>query len=188
MDEANWYEITEGTVLYQGDLLKDCPVFVLDGPLAWPLPIDSNLDIGAKTLDLVVMTQSCDLENDKIEDVLLARVVHWQEVVRIEVQRGNEAVRSSKFRKLLVDGNVPGLSLLHKRDQPPALPWSVVDFRKLFTLPIRFAKQFAASSGPRLRLCSPYREHLAQAFARYFMRVGLPHDAKAFEKEGDVKI
>jgi hypothetical protein len=41
--------------------------------------------------------------------------------------------------------------------------------------------------GPRLRLRSPYREHLAQAFARYFMRVGLPHDARAFEKEGDVK-
>src|SRR5262249_39772943 len=39
-----------------------------------------------------------------------------------------------------------------------------------------------------LRLHSPYREHLAQAFARYFMRVGLPHDARAFEKEGDVKV
>ncbi len=32
------------------------------------------------------------------------------------------------------------------------------------------------------------REHLAQAFARYFMRVGLPHDAKTFEKEGDVQV
>jgi hypothetical protein len=40
----------------------------------------------------------------------------------------------------------------------------------------------------RMVLPPPYREHLAQAFARYFMRVGLPHDAKAFEKEGDVKV
>jgi hypothetical protein len=30
--------------------------------------------------------------------------------------------------------------------------------------------------GNRLRLCPPYREHLAQAFARFFMRVGLPSD------------
>jgi len=30
------------------------------------------------------------------------------------------------------------------------------------------------------------REYLAQAFARYFMRVGLPLDAKAFEAEGQV--
>jgi len=35
-----------------------------------------------------------------------------------------------------------------------------------------------------LRMLSPYREHLAQGFARYFMRVGLPHDAKAFVAEG----
>lgn len=33
---------------------------------------------------------------------------------------------------------------------------------------------------------SLYREHLAQALARSFMRVGLPHDAQAFENEGEV--
>ena len=27
---------------------------------------------------------------------------------------------------------------------------------------------------PRLRLLAPYREYLSQAFARFFMRVGLP--------------
>jgi hypothetical protein len=26
----------------------------------------------------------------------------------------------------------------------------------------------------------PYREHLSQAFARYFMRVGLPSDIPSF--------
>jgi len=31
---------------------------------------------------------------------------------------------------------------------------------------------------PRLRLRPPYREHLSQAFARFFMRVGLPTDIK----------
>ena len=30
---------------------------------------------------------------------------------------------------------------------------------------------------------SPYREHLAQAFARYFMRVGLPVDIPAFKSD-----
>jgi maleate cis-trans isomerase len=32
----------------------------------------------------------------------------------------------------------------------------------------------AALFGERVRLLSPYKEHLSQAFARYFMRVGLP--------------
>ena len=36
-------------------------------------------------------------------------------------------------------------------------------------------------------MSNDYNRRLAQAFARYFMRVGLPHDAKAFEKEGEVK-
>lgn len=35
-------------------------------------------------------------------------------------------------------------------------------------------KGIAERNGKRLRLCPPYREHLSQAFARYFMRVGLP--------------
>jgi hypothetical protein len=132
------------------------------------------------------LTQSCDLENDKVQDVLLARVLAWTDVVRTEVETGNEAVRGSKFRKLLVEGNIPGMSLLHKREGEPALPWSVVDFHYLYTLPRMFVAPFAAGMGPRLRLRSPYREHLAQAFASYFMRVGLPHDARAFEKEGAV--
>jgi hypothetical protein len=29
-------------------------------------------------------------------------------------------------------------------------------------------------NGKRLRLLPPYREHLSQAFARFFMRIGLP--------------
>jgi hypothetical protein len=188
MSEADWYEITQGSALLQGDILFRCPVFLAARELQWPLAADAEVGVRVRVFDLVVMTQSCDLENDKLEDILLAQVVAWPDAVRDEVGRGNEAVRGSKFRKLLVDGSIPGLSLLHKREELPRLPWSVVDFRHLFTLSKTFLRPFAASSGHRLRLRSLYREHLAQAFARYFMRVGLPHDARAFEKEGDVKI
>src|SRR5205823_3546630 len=177
-----------------GDILKRCPVFILSGWYAatgtrtWPVGPSRQVDIDSSDLDLVVMTQSCDLENDKVEDILFARMIAWSDAVRAEVQRGNTIFQSSKFRRHLIDGNLPGLSLLHRRDLEPSLPWSVVDFHRLFTLPKVFVSRFAASSGLRLRLRSPYREHLAQAFARYFMRVGLPHDARAFEKEGDVKV
>jgi hypothetical protein len=34
---------------------------------------------------------------------------------------------------------------------------------------------------------SPYREPLAQALARYCRRVGVPHDALAFAREGEVE-
>ena len=36
----------------------------------------------------------------------------------------------------------------------------------------------------RLRLICPYEEHFAQSFARFYMRVGLPHDASTFEDAG----
>ncbi len=52
----------------------------------------------------------------------------------------------------------------------------IVDFGRIFSLPKSFVSQFAASQGRRLRLRSPYREHLSQSFARFFMRVGLPQD------------
>ncbi len=183
MTDQDWYELAEGELLYQGDILMNCPVFSVLGQLHWPVSPDVPVEVEAKLFDLVVMTQSCDLENEKVEDVLLAQLVAWNEVVQAEVARGNEGIRSRRFRKLLVEGNVPGLSLLHQRETHPVLPWSVVDFHRLFTLPKMFVAQFAANSEVRLRIRPPYREHLAQAFARYFMRVGLPHDARDFERE-----
>jgi len=39
-------------------------------------------------------------------------------------------------------------------------------------------EELVTHTGKRLRLCPPYREHLAQAFARFFMRVGLPQDVQ----------
>jgi hypothetical protein len=188
MPEGDWFEVTIGERLLQGDILLGSPTFGVARDLQWPLPAGAEIGLNVSVYDVVVMTQSCDLDNEKVEDVLLARLVSWPDVVRAEAQRGNALVQGSKFRKLLIEGNVPGLSLLHKRDEAPALPWSVVDFRQLFTLPKAFLQQLAATGGSRLRLRSPYREHLAQAFARYFMRVGLPHDARAFEKDGEVKL
>ncbi len=57
----------------------------------------------------------------------------------------------------------------------------IVDFRCIYTLPLDFCREFAAKSGNRIRLLSPYREHLSQSFARLFMRVGLPADIPPFK-------
>jgi hypothetical protein len=56
----------------------------------------------------------------------------------------------------------------------------IVDFRRIYSLPLTFVRKRAARTGAGLRLLPPYREHLSQAFARYFMRVGLPRDIPAF--------
>ncbi len=50
----------------------------------------------------------------------------------------------------------------------------IINFKDIFSVPVDVARSIAEKNGKRLRLCPPYREHLSQAFARYFMRVGLP--------------
>ena len=60
---------------------------------------------------------------------------------------------------------------------------SIVSFREVWSLPLAFLKKMASDCGLRPRIRSPYREHLAQAFARYFMRVGLPVDIPPFKSD-----
>jgi hypothetical protein len=184
-DEAGWYEVVEGGELTQGDLLSACPVSRVLGFEQWPVPTGQPVEVEIYLEDLVILSQSCDLANDKIQDVILAQVLNWQVACAELVKQGNLFARSKQFRRALIAGNIPSLSLLHQRDEPPALGWSVVDFHRVFVLSKPVVVAVARAAGPRLRLRPPYREYLAQAFARYFMRVGLPLDAKAFETAGE---
>jgi hypothetical protein len=52
----------------------------------------------------------------------------------------------------------------------------IVDFGRIYCLPRGYVEKLANHRGERLRLLPPYREHIAQAFARFFMRIGLPQD------------
>jgi hypothetical protein len=127
------------------------------------------------TFDVVVMSQSCDLAANKVKIVLLCPFTelakfdegHWlthpqnQEIVR----RGN----SPGFH-MLAECSIPGYERGH----------AVVMFRPVYSAHIDYLAQVKADQGDRLRLLPPYREHLAQAFARFFMRVGLPQDIPPF--------
>jgi len=57
----------------------------------------------------------------------------------------------------------------------------VVDFRHSYSLPFTLINDISGKLGKRLRLLPPYREHLSQAYARFFMRVGLPIDIPKFK-------
>ncbi len=71
--------------------------------------------------------------------------------------------------------------LLQFRDTPPGADWLIVDFHHLFSLPKPYLEDVAEQQGERLRLVAPYREHVAQSFARYMMRVGLTTTLYQFE-------
>ena len=188
--EQAWYEVIdsaslgEAAPLEQGDILPNCPRFAIQGIETWPPPEDANVNVDADLVQAVVLTQTCDLVQQKVEWVLLAAIAPWPDARDAMVRQGNPLAKSKKFRQAIVQGNLPALSLLHRHPDEPIMDWSVVDFHQLFVLPKGLVLQVATAAGPRLRLASPYKEHLSQAFARYFMRVGLPHDARSFVSEG----
>ncbi len=130
----------------------------------------------------VVITQTCDLVQGRVEDVLVARVVPWRTFAEVQYNAGNTNVISRAYINNLIQGNIPPITLLGERQTRPQLDWSIVDFRELVTPQRSAIDRHNQEPGhrARLRLRSPYVEHLAQAFARYFMRVGLPHDATSF--------
>lgn len=51
-----------------------------------------------------------------------------------------------------------------------------VDFKNVYGIHRSTLNGIIKNLKTRIRLLPPYREHLSQAFARYFMRVGLPQD------------
>ena len=57
----------------------------------------------------------------------------------------------------------------------------VVDFREIHSLPFEYVLDFVKTKSERPRLNSPFLEHLSQAFARFFMRVGLPTQIPRFK-------
>jgi hypothetical protein len=125
-DDADWYEVVRGSELMQGDLLNTCPVTRVRGFEQWPVPEGEPVEVEVYLEDLVILSQSCDLANDKIQDVILAQVLDWQVACSELVKQGNLFARSKQFRRALIAGNIPSLSLLHKRDGLPAVGWSAI--------------------------------------------------------------
>jgi len=176
--EYPWYDAVTGDTLEQGDIFEQCPVLSPPADLKLVAGGVSEADIDWGTRDVIVLSQSCDMVRgqEKISDVFLCSVWKPTELTAgpfKNLKAGLENVRCGRLSgfHLLANCTLPGLEC----------DFRVVDFRRVYSLPLAFMRSFAAAQGSRLRLLPPYREHLSQAFARFFMRVGLPVDIPAFK-------
>ena len=162
-----------GSELAQGDLLPECAVAMVGADFA---PTLGELTIVAEVRDLIVITQSCDLANSKARFAALCPIHRLD-----DFERANPDFTKSRW-ELVRKGRVEGLHLLGSPEDPQnnrrAL---VVDFREIYSLPVGYLATHAAQHGDRWRLRSPYLEHFSQAFARFFMRVGLPVQIPEFK-------
>jgi hypothetical protein len=182
-----WYEeVAASTTLTQGDLILNCPL------VSWQDEIPQLNGSGeaerlrgmttAIQADTVVMTQACDLENEKVQNVVLclhSSLSEHQEVWTAEMNRKNQSPTQKAWRSYcddIRDGFLWNLAILNAgKTATLSTEHRIVDFRDIFTVPRNFLESLLQQRGEsRLRLLPPYREHLSQAFARFFMRVGLP--------------
>ncbi len=206
---VSWYAIDYNEEnLFQGEILFNCSVIEPKFTKAAVEKRETELDLEEVKNDFIILTQSCDLEHDKIYLVVVAPVYSVGRYVAEHPYLYRKAQECAQSNNLSppdyeTQGEEIFLELAHKcnsiskeidkirkgerpdchllNEEPSAnLPYCVVSFRNIYSVPKDYLLEVAKSQQPRIRLQPPYREHLSQAFARYFMRVGLPADISAF--------
>jgi hypothetical protein len=172
MVKSFWIRVN-GQELAQGDVLKDClvPVFSPD------FGTHAVEEVPVSGADLIIVTQTCDLVNQKADLVALCPIYTLQRFEEYNPKFKTKG-RWEEVRK----GRIEGLHLLGSPDSPEDNQGSlVVDFGQIVSLPFAYLVKRAGDWGARWRLDSPFLEHFSQAFARYFMRVGLPSSIPPFK-------
>lgn len=178
VNEYPWYGIVQGvSPLAQGDLLDAFPILAspdadidklveeIDNPEAHELDVRSEI----RPYNVVIVTQSCDfLKLDDEEAVILVPRSDFHSLLQENPNLSWE---------MLIKGQYVHFHPLNRCDfEEFSFEHQVVHLRTVFAVQYSFVRRFANTQRARLRLLPPYREHLAQAFARQFMRVGLPID------------
>lgn len=186
-----WYSIVEADEpITQGDIVFNCP---LVGWQSDNLSLEyqdyvESLDTAAVAIsaDVVVLTQACDLKHHKVENVILCSHLPIDEYYSIwaEEMKNKSHNPTSKAWKShcddICDGFVWNMAMLNSlKTNDQEMKIRIVDFREIFTVPRTFLESLLSQrNSRRIRLLPPYREHLSQAFARFFMRVGLPNEVE----------
>jgi hypothetical protein len=117
---------------------------------------------------VIILTQACDLANDKTARVVVARVHAAADLVRLG--RVTEKYVRDNVRK----GQAYGWYFLPTDTTRPGFPESLVNLRDLHTIPKALLEGLQARGKHVGRLMTPYREHLAQHFSVTYSRIGLP--------------
>lgn len=150
--------------LDQGDIIDGCPI--LQVAQFDPQHPDSP-KVACALSRVVVLTQTCDLANQKTQRVTVAIVHGAQRLVDENI------VKASDIRGPIRAGRVYGWYFL-PADSQLGMEEAVVDLRQLYTVPLEVLKTLCELGRRKARIQPLYREHLAKHFADTYSRIGLP--------------
>lgn len=164
---ADWYRVpTADHPAYQGDQIFDVTLYAV-------VPDPSRLGelaIEESQADVIIVTQTCDLEERKVDVVEVAPTFRLSDWLAVHPSWYNpnqlEAIRRGVATSLYFLPGWPDSPIADMHQS------RVVRFDQKRTM--TFAEIDQATRGRRISLQHPYIEHFAQAVARFYMRVGLP--------------
>ena len=160
-----WYEIIAGQSLEQGDILEDfaVPQVSPDGQFSIP-----------RIYNLIAMTQSCDIPDPELRHIIFCPV--W---TREELESVDSTLLGAGKIGHLAQYRVIGFYPIERCGLVGyERPWRVVQFYRIIEVRKEAVMDYLANDSSHLRLLSPYKEHMSQHFARFFMRVSLPVQIK----------
>lgn len=196
MNAFPWYTLSGAAEpLTQGDFIDDCPNLRFS-EAGWEAVtakddvrkrIESDRESTGFHADRsIVMTQACDLRQEKVRDVVLCPVktlaefrATWEYEFRAAKSKSPSESDWKSTCKSLQTGRDHSYAMLEAATLASGIvvPHHVVSLDGAFSVPLVFLRRWVTLLGKdRLRLLPPYREYLSQSFARLFMRVALPID------------
>lgn len=212
--DYEWYEVVDNTQKYtQGDIIEEFPVPTFVEKDEYPFYRPANF-----TSDVVIMTQACDMQNDKTDYVTLCTLKNLEEYIinvfddmyqdrlstAIENAKETEGldvfdISKGKYKNTVIKaidslkkGEYVNFYLLNKYDGNGVKKGArVVLLDELYQVPKKSLEKFLVSkdsSEKRLRLLPPYREHLSKAFANVFGRIGLPLDVNVSDLKDSLQL
>lgn len=153
-----------GSGVDQGDIFDGCPIPEVAN--FNPMEIEP-LELAYDASRVVVLTQTCDLANEKTTLVTVARVFVAQDLV------DRHLLKESDVRGPIRSARVYGLYYLPK-DEGLGLPEAIVDLRQLQSVRLDLLQSLVRTGARLARIQPLYREHLAKRFADTYSRIGLP--------------
>ena len=167
--DGSWYSVVDNDEIQQGDFFFNLDIPVVEDTKEVPPLVDMQL------FDAIVMTQSRDIQ--KMNHLILCPVWKMNDVAKEHPDMASKGGMNNLRRERYVAFHLLDKCQLSGFESD----YKVVGCERIFERPKTVIQELSAQQNSRLRLMSPYREHLAQAFARFFMRVGLPNDIPEFK-------
>ncbi len=156
--------------LDQGDLIEGCPLVSIS---EWDIQAPDKSLVGRALERVVVLTQTCDLAQQKTTQVVVAMVHNAKTLV------ASGQLKAAEVRGPIRGARVFGWYFLPKSAEL-GLGEMIVDLRQLHTVRLDVLKALCLA-GRRLARIEPlYREHLSKHFADSYSRIGLP---ESYESE-----